>query len=133
MQWAALLQRALEIDALLCPRCGSTLRLVGAIEDPAVTRKILECMKLPARAPLLEPAAVDIPDFGQTEDDFFDPSPSRTCPLVRCRTARRGPQGPRSSASRSAAWGGEGRLSIALPLLPCDNLPKQGRIHAALI
>jgi hypothetical protein len=46
-----------EIDALLCPRCGSTLRLIAAIEDPAVARRILECLKLPARSPPVEPAS----------------------------------------------------------------------------
>jgi hypothetical protein len=58
-RWALLLQRVFEIDALRCPRCGSTLRLIAAIEDPAVARKILECLGLPARAPPLEPASVD--------------------------------------------------------------------------
>jgi len=56
-RWAELLQRVFEVNALRCPRCGSTLRLIAAIEDPAVARKILECMKLPARSPPLEPAS----------------------------------------------------------------------------
>jgi hypothetical protein len=56
-RWAALLQRVFEIDALRCPRCGSRLCLIAAIEDPTVARKILECLKLPARAPPLEPAS----------------------------------------------------------------------------
>ena len=51
MRWAALLQRVFAIDALSCPRCGSTLRLIATIEDPVVARAILECMDLPARAP----------------------------------------------------------------------------------
>jgi hypothetical protein len=67
MRWARLLQRVFEIDALRCPHCGSTLRLVAAIEDPAVARKILECVGLPARAPPLEPAGADN-DLGHTED-----------------------------------------------------------------
>jgi hypothetical protein len=58
-RWALLLQRVFDIDALTCPRCGSTLRLIAAIEDPAVARKILECLGLPARAPPLEPASAD--------------------------------------------------------------------------
>ncbi len=75
MRWASLLQRVFEVDALQCPRCGSTMRLISAIEDPAVARKILECLKLPARAPPLEPAAADTPDLGQAEDDWlFDQS-----------------------------------------------------------
>jgi hypothetical protein len=56
-RWAELLQRVFEIDALRCPRCDSTLRLIAAIEDPAVARRILECLKLPARAPPVEPAS----------------------------------------------------------------------------
>ena len=51
--WAALLQRVFEIDALRCPRCGSTMRLIAAIEDPNVARRILECLELPVRAPPL--------------------------------------------------------------------------------
>jgi hypothetical protein len=56
LPWAALLQRVFELDALRCPRCGTTLRLVAAIEDPAVARKILAYLDLPARAPPLSPA-----------------------------------------------------------------------------
>jgi len=63
MRWASLLQRVFEVDALQCPRCGATLRLIAAIEDPMVARKILECQKLPARAPPLVPAADDAPDL----------------------------------------------------------------------
>jgi hypothetical protein len=79
-RWAALLQRVFDIDALRCPRCGSTLRLLAAIEDPAIARRILECMGLPARAPPtsapppsggpFEPAASPI------EDADFDQTPT---------------------------------------------------------
>ena len=57
LRWAALLQRVFEIDALRCPRCGSTLRLIAAIEDPAIAWRILECIGLPARAPPTSSAA----------------------------------------------------------------------------
>ena len=33
------------------------MRLVSAIEDPEVARKILECLDLPARAPPLGPVS----------------------------------------------------------------------------
>jgi hypothetical protein len=56
LAWAALLQRAFEVDALRCPGCGARMRLLAAIEDPEVARKILECLDLPARAPPLQPA-----------------------------------------------------------------------------
>ena len=61
-RWAALLQRVFGVDALRCPRCGSTLRLVAAIEDPAIARRIPGCIGLPARAPPVSPAASsDVP------------------------------------------------------------------------
>jgi hypothetical protein len=46
------------IDALRCPRCGSTLRLIAAIEDAAIARRILARSGLPARAP---PGAASAP------------------------------------------------------------------------
>jgi hypothetical protein len=56
LRWAALLQRVFAVDALRCPRCGSTLRLIAAIEDPAIARRILACIGFPARAPPEAPA-----------------------------------------------------------------------------
>ncbi len=51
------------------------MRLIAAIEDPMVARKILECLKLPARSPPLAPAAADTPDWGPDDNDsFFDQS-----------------------------------------------------------
>jgi hypothetical protein len=75
--WAALLQRVFEIDAIRCPRCGGVMRLIAAIEDPDVARRILECLKLPARAPPLGAAAiVPEPSRRLEEDCFFDQSPA---------------------------------------------------------
>jgi Putative transposase len=51
LRWAALLQRVFGFDALRCPRCGATLRLIAAIEDPGIAQRMLECIGLPARAP----------------------------------------------------------------------------------
>ena len=39
------------LDVLDCPRCGDRMRLVAAIEDPAVAARILEHLGLPARPP----------------------------------------------------------------------------------
>jgi hypothetical protein len=76
MRWASLLQRVFEVDALRCPRCGSTLRVIAAIEDPAVARKILECLRLPARAPPLAAAAADTQDLAHAGDEWsFDQTP----------------------------------------------------------
>jgi hypothetical protein len=77
IRWASLLQRVFEIDALRCPRCGSTLRLIAAIEDVAVARKILECLKLTARAPPLTSASASEPDLPQEDaTGHFDQTPA---------------------------------------------------------
>ena len=50
--WVTLLQRVYEIDVLACPDCGGRLRIVSAIEDPSVIRKILTHLGLaPSSAP----------------------------------------------------------------------------------
>ena len=109
-----MLQRVFEIDALQCPRCGSTMRLIAAIEDPTVARKILECLKLPARAP---PARVrggrhPRPGAGRRRRVLrsvtglrlalahrFRIVATRLAAKARCRTPPRSPQGPGSPAS----------------------------------
>jgi hypothetical protein len=75
MRWAALLQRVFEVEALRCPCCGSTMRLIAAIEDPDVARRILECMRLPARAPPLGEATGHRDEPPSLNDDWhFDQS-----------------------------------------------------------
>jgi hypothetical protein len=71
--WASLLQRVFEVDALRCPRCGSTLRPIAAIEDPTVASKSLGCLKLPARALPYAPAPADA---SHADDNFFDQWPA---------------------------------------------------------
>ncbi len=77
LRWAALLQRVFEVDALQCPRCGSTMRLIAAIEAPDVARRILEWLKLAARAPPLGTATDPCGGHSWLENDsFFDQSAS---------------------------------------------------------
>ena len=59
------------------------MRLIAAIEDPAVAQKILECLKLPARSPPLVPAEADALNLGPDDNDgFFDQSPAHNEPEV---------------------------------------------------
>jgi hypothetical protein len=51
MAWADLLQRVFEVDALRCPACGSRMRILPAITEPDVARRILACLDMPSRAP----------------------------------------------------------------------------------
>ncbi len=55
--WADLLKRVFKIDALRCPGCGGRMRLLAAITDPSVARRILECLALSSRAPPIEPTS----------------------------------------------------------------------------
>ena len=54
--WADLLQRVFEVDALSCPKCGARMRVLSAITDPEVARRILDCLQMPSRAPPFGPA-----------------------------------------------------------------------------
>jgi hypothetical protein len=72
MRWATLLARVFALDALRCPGCGSTLRLLAAIEDEAVARAILEHLDLPPRAPPVAPARPEAREPTPHIDDRFD-------------------------------------------------------------
>jgi hypothetical protein len=62
--WSELIRRVFAVDVTVC-ECGGKLRLISAIHPPVATRKILEHLGLPSRAPPLAPAArivdIDIP------------------------------------------------------------------------
>jgi len=76
-RWAALLQRVFEVEALRCLRCTSTMRLIAAIEDTAVAERILECLKLPARAPPLGRATAEPEEPERSAGDWsFDQAPA---------------------------------------------------------
>jgi hypothetical protein len=62
--WAELLQRVFEVDALGCPSCGERMRILAAITDPAVARRILKCLGQPPRAPPLTLPAPPEPTTG---------------------------------------------------------------------
>ena len=53
---ARLLKRVFEIDLEHCPQCGGDLKIIAAIEEPAVIVRILTHLGLPARAPPRSPA-----------------------------------------------------------------------------
>ena len=54
--WAELMKRVWALDVLECPRCLSRMRILATIHPPETTRKILECLGLPSRAPPVAPA-----------------------------------------------------------------------------
>ena len=58
LRWAELLKRVFELDALRCPVCAGKMRVLAAITQPDVARRILRCLSLPPRAPPLAPATL---------------------------------------------------------------------------
>ena len=54
--WSQLMARIFAVDVLACPRCDSRMRILAAIEDPSVARKVLDCLGLPSRPPPVAPA-----------------------------------------------------------------------------
>jgi len=77
LPWAALLRRVLDVDVLACPRCNTPMLVLAFLTDPAVVRRILEHLGLPADpirlappiCPFDEPAVFPEPD---TDPPFFD-------------------------------------------------------------
>jgi hypothetical protein len=65
--WAELMKRVFLVDVLQCERCGGPMKILAAIHPPDATRKILECLGLPSRAPPLAPA---VSDFTAHMDSF---------------------------------------------------------------
>ena len=55
LDWASLLRRVYDIDVLACP-CGGRIRIISVIESPAIIRRILEHVGLPAEPPVIAPA-----------------------------------------------------------------------------
>jgi hypothetical protein len=54
--WAELMKRVFLVDVLQCSRCSGRMKILAAIHPPDATRKILDCLGLPSRAPPLAPA-----------------------------------------------------------------------------
>jgi len=54
------MKRVWELDVLECPRCHGPMRLLAAIHTPDATRRILECLGLPSRAPPIARAASEL-------------------------------------------------------------------------
>ncbi|MBC7457513.1 MAG: hypothetical protein H7235_04500 [Bdellovibrionaceae bacterium] len=65
-----LLARVFNIDVETCIKCGGKIKIIAAIEDPKVIRKILEHMGLATEPPPLYPARGPPKVQHHFEDDF---------------------------------------------------------------
>lgn len=68
MSWARLLKRVFNIDVSVCPKCVGPIKIISAIEDSKVIKKILQHLGLPSVAPKLQPATG--PPLGDQSDMF---------------------------------------------------------------
>ena len=68
--WARLLARVFGIEVETCSKCGGRMKIIAAIEDPKVIRKILEHMGLDTKPPPLKPARGPPKVKDHFEDDF---------------------------------------------------------------
>jgi hypothetical protein len=51
LDWATLLRRSFDVDVLRCAGCGSRLRVLGEVTEPALVGLVLESLGLPHDAP----------------------------------------------------------------------------------
>jgi hypothetical protein len=61
-RWAQLIRRIYEVDPLLCPRCGGTMRIIAFLTEPRVIGTILRHLAdrgVDARSPPAAPADID--------------------------------------------------------------------------
>jgi hypothetical protein len=70
--WAMLIARIYEALPLLCPRCGSQMKIIAFITDPASLSRILSHLGEPTKPPTLQPARAP----PQQDFDFADPEPT---------------------------------------------------------
>ncbi len=60
-RWANLIRRVYEADPLVCPRCGSEMRVVSFITDPPVVKRIVDHLRGRDRAARPPPPRVHLP------------------------------------------------------------------------
>jgi hypothetical protein len=59
VDWATLLRRVFDVNALECPRCGGKLRMIATLIEPPVITKILDSLGLASSPPLPHARAPD--------------------------------------------------------------------------
>ena len=56
-RWASLIRRVYEVDPLVCPRCGSEMRVIGFITEHSIIKRILDHIRKRDRASRAPPWA----------------------------------------------------------------------------
>ena len=75
-EWAVLLKKVWDVDALKCPKCGGQMKVVSFIEQPSVIRRILKHLDLwedPRPPPIpLEMVCEPDADYIPWQDDVLE-------------------------------------------------------------
>lgn len=72
MNWARRLRRVFQIDVETCPACGGSVKVISAIDDPRVIKKILDHLGLETKAPKPFPPRAPPSLSSRVVDDFSD-------------------------------------------------------------
>lgn len=56
VDWATLMRRTFRFDVTVCPNCHGRMRVLSAITDAAVAKRILDHLGVPSDVPVLAPA-----------------------------------------------------------------------------
>jgi hypothetical protein len=67
ISWARLLKRVFDIDITTCNLCSGPMKIIAAIEDPHVIKKILSHLGLPTKAPSTWPATGPPPSYDDSQ------------------------------------------------------------------
>ena len=67
--WAKLLRRVLNVDALTCPECTTSMTVIAFLTDPPVLKRILDHLSLPSAPPTVAPARSPLDEAGLFADE----------------------------------------------------------------
>ena len=67
MKWAQLIKLVYEVDPLICPKCGGTMRIVSFIDQEEVVRRILKHCNLWKEPPEKPPKVSITPETQKPE------------------------------------------------------------------
>ena len=70
--WARLLRRVLNVDALTCPECATSMTVIAFLTDPSVLTRILDHLGLPSSPPAVAPARSPLDEAGLFADEDTD-------------------------------------------------------------
>ena len=62
--WAKLLRRVLNVDALTCPECATSMTVIAFLTDPLVLKRILDHLGLASSPPTVAPARSPLDEAG---------------------------------------------------------------------